>query len=212
MASSLSDQILMAVINKLLLGGVILGVGYLVNKSFERFRVQIREEQAQRQKIFDLEEQLSVERLNEELKLVERQISEFYWPIYLRLEKDNVMWLRISYLSSSQEVLPQEASNVVEREFLLKNHDEIIEIIESKIHLIGDPLDSEDLIEELLKYIKHIAVYKTIRSVKSLEEINPIDLDEPFPKKLFPLIKKNFYVLQTRQEELKTTKSKRFKG
>ncbi|EKF04344.1 MULTISPECIES: hypothetical protein [unclassified Tolypothrix] len=62
------------------------------------------------------------------------------------------------------------------------------------------------MINELLKYIKHVAVYKTIRSVKELERFNPVDMNEPFPEKLFPLIESNFRSLQHKYEYLRNVK------
>lgn len=203
---TLLESIILGVVDKLLIGGIVLVAGHWINKRLEKFKAETNREYAQKQKIFELEHQLTFSRLNAELEFIERQISEFYWPIYLRLEKDNVMWQRIKSLSPSNDVLPEAASEVIEKEFILKNHQEIVEIIEEKIHLIGDITNSNELINELLKYIKHVAVYKTLRSVKELQHINPFDLNEPFPAKLFPLINKNFSELQDKYENLKKIK------
>lgn len=97
-------------------------------------------------------------------------------------------------------------AKLVEKEFILKNHQEIVYIIESKIHLAENSANSKELINELLKYIKHVAVYKTIRSIKELQMFNPIDLNEPFPQNIFPLIENNFRELQNRYEHLKAIK------
>ncbi|MEG4964993.1 MULTISPECIES: hypothetical protein [unclassified Microcoleus] len=80
-------------------------------------------------------------------------------------------------MSAEKNVLPESASEAIEKEFILKNHQEIVEIIESKIHLAENSNDSKELINELLKYIKHVAIYKTIRSIKELQRFNPIDLN-----------------------------------
>lgn len=205
---ALAEEIIVLFVDKLLIGGIVLVAGYWVNKRFEKFKAETNREYSQKQKIFELENQLTLSRLNTELEFIERQISEFYWPIYLRLEKDNVMWQRIKSLSSAKNVLPGAASDLIERDFILKNHQEIVEIIESKIHLVGNAINSRELINELLQYIKHIAVYKTIRSVKELQRFNPIDFKEPFPEKLFPLIESNFHKLQDTYESLKRIKLK----
>jgi hypothetical protein len=203
---NLKDSIILAIFDKILIGGIVLIAGYWINKRFEKFKVETNRQSAEKQKIFELENQLALNRLNEELELIEKQISDFYWPIYLRLEKDNTMWQRISCLSADKNVLPGAASDLIEKEFILKNHQEIVEIVESKIYLAGNLASSEELIDELLKYIKHVAVYKTIRSVKELQKLNPISLNEPFPEKLFPLIEKKFHELQEKYEKLKRMK------
>lgn len=202
----LSEKIIVLVIDKALLGGIVLVVGYQLNKRFEIFKNDINQRYRQRQLIAELENQLAISQYNAELEFIERQISEFYWPIYLRLEKDNVMWKRIKSLSAEKNVLPEAASEAIEKDFILKNHQEIVEIIESKIHLAGDSANGKELIDELLKYIKHVAVYKTIRSIKEFQRFNPIDLNEPFPEKIFPLVEKNFRELQNRYENLKKVK------
>jgi hypothetical protein len=47
---------------------------------------------------------------------------------------------------------------------------------------------------------------KTIRSIKELQRFNPIDLNEPFPEKIFPLVENNFRELQKKYEKLKKAK------
>ena len=214
---NLSDKIIELVIDKVLIGGIVLAAGYWLNKRFEIFKNETNEkyhqrqliaelENQQKQQISILEDQITIAQYNAELELIERQISEFYWPIYLRLEKDNVMWKRIKSLSSEKSLLPEAASEAIEKEFILKNHQEIVEIIESKIHLAENSNDSKELINELLKYIKHVAIYKTIRSIKELQRFNPIDLNEPFPERIHPLIENKFIELQNRYEHLKKVK------
>jgi hypothetical protein len=214
---ALSEKVIELVIDKVLLGGIVLAAGYWLNKRFEIFKNETNEkyrqrqliaelENQQKQQISELENQLAIARYNAELEFIERQISEFYWPIYLRLEKDNMMWKRIKSLGSDKNALPDAASEAIEKDFILKNHQEIVEIVESKIHLAENSANSRELIDELLKYIKHVAVYKTIRSIKELQKFNPVDLNEPFPPKLFPLIENNFRELQSRYENLKNAK------
>ncbi|MEG4285013.1 hypothetical protein QUB68_17955 [Microcoleus sp. A006_D1] len=213
----LSDKIIELIIDKILIGGIVLAAGYWLNKRFEIFKNETNEkyhqrqliaelENQQKQQISILEDQIAIAQYNAELEFIERQISEFYWPIYLRLEKDNVMWKRIKSLSSEKNVLPEAASEAIEKEFILKNHQEIVEIIESKIHLAENSNNSKELINELLKYIKHVAIYKTIRSIKELQRFNPIDLNEPFPERIHPLIENKFLELQNRYEYLKKVK------
>ncbi len=214
---AISEKLIELVVDKILLGGIVLAAGYWLNKRFEIFKNETNEkfrqrqviaemENQQKQQIFELENQIAMAQYNAELEFIEKQISEFYWPIYLRLEKDNVMWKRIKSLSPEKNVIPEAASDVIEKEFILKNHQEIVNIIETKIHLAENATSSKELINELLQYIKHIAVYKTIRSLKEFQKFNPIDLNEPFPEKLFPLIESNFRELQKRYEYLKKVK------
>ncbi len=224
---ALTEKMIELVVDKLLIGGIVLVSGYWLNKRFEVFKNETNEkynqrqmiielENKQKQQIFELENQIVFARYNAEMEFIESQISEFYWPIYLRLEKDNVMWKRIKSFNMGENVLPDSASNILEKEFILKNHQEIVEIIESKIHLAEisfyeNDSKNQELINELIKYIKHVAVYESIRSVEELKKINPVDLNEPFPDKIFPLIATNFQNLQTRYQHLKNTKFRELK-
>lgn len=212
-----SEKVIELIIDKILLGGIVLAAGYWLNKRFEIFKNETNEKYRQRQLIYELENkqkqqvselenELAIARHNSELEFIERQISEFYWPIYLRLEKDNVMWKRVKQFNMGENPLPDAASEAIEKEFLLKNHEEIVEIIESKIHLAENSANGKELMDELLKYIKHVAVYKAIRAIKELQGVNPFDLNEPFPAKLFPLIENNLHDLQKRYENLKKVK------
>lgn len=208
---AISEKIIELIVDKLLLGSIVLIAGYWLNRRLETFKNEMNEKSQQRQLIAELENQLAMERYNTELELIERQISEFYWPIYLRLEKDSVMWKRIKSLSSENDVLPESISAAIEQEFILKNHQEIVEIIESKIHLAESSANSRELINELVKFIKHVAIYRTIRSISELQQVNPVDLNEPYPANLFPLIERNFRELQNRYEQLKKVKFGEFK-
>ncbi|BAY90807.1 MULTISPECIES: hypothetical protein [unclassified Tolypothrix] len=129
---ALSETIIELVVDKVLIGGIVLVAGYWLNKRFEIFKNETNEkyhqrqliaelEHQQQQQISELENQITMARHNAELEFIERQISEFYWPIYLRLEKDNVMWKRIKSLSHEQNVLPDAASITIEKEFILEN-------------------------------------------------------------------------------------------
>ncbi|MGI0484617.1 hypothetical protein ACN4EK_04210 [Pantanalinema rosaneae CENA516] len=218
----ISEKLVELIVDKLLLGGIVLVAGYWLNKRLEMFKNDMNEKSRQRQliaelenqqkrQIAELENQLAMERYNAELEFIEKQISEFYWPIYLRLEKDNVMWKRIKSLSPENNVLPESASAAIEQEFILKNHQEIVEIIESKIHLAENSANSRELINELVKFIKHVAIYKTIRTIDELCQVNPVDMNEPYPANLFPLIERNLRELQNRYEQLKKVKFGEFK-
>jgi hypothetical protein len=131
------------------------------------------------------------------IELLDRQLSEFYWPVYLRLQKDNAVWRRILDTRSADE-LRQKIGNGIERNFILPNHEEIVALIESKIHLVrADKL----LFDQLLGYIRHIAVYKALRSA-NVYEVHPIHLGEPWPEELFGAIENRVKELQKEYDTL----------
>ena len=75
---NLKDSIILATFDKLLIGGIVLIAGYWINKRFEKFRVETNRQSAEKQKIFELENQLALNRLNEELELIQKQISDLH--------------------------------------------------------------------------------------------------------------------------------------
>lgn len=134
---------------------------------------------------------------NKRIEWLERQLSEFYWPIYLRLQKDNAVWSRIRDVASKDE-LRQKIGSGIERNFILPNHDEIVTLIETKIYLIGA---NQLLFDQLLRYIRHIAIYKALRSA-DVYDTHPINLGEPWPDELFQCIENQAKQLQKEYDEL----------
>jgi hypothetical protein len=131
-----------------------------------------------------------------QLDLLERQLAEFYWPLYLRLEKDNAVWGKILHRDDRTDPIRQKIAWQIESEFLLPNHEAIIKIVEEKIHL-ANPDDI--LLGELLAYIRHVAVFSAPRSAE-IQDRDPIALGEPYPKDLFPLVRERTIDLQKRYD------------
>lgn len=46
---------------------------------------------------------------------VEAQISEFYWPIYIRLQKDNVIWRKIIERTNELDKDKRELAHEIEK-------------------------------------------------------------------------------------------------
>ncbi|MBF2029834.1 MAG: hypothetical protein IGS48_24285 [Oscillatoriales cyanobacterium C42_A2020_001] len=127
------------------------------------------------------QEELTRLRRNKKLEILEKQLSEFYLPLYIRLVKDNLVWMKV--FEQTDNPLSSEVRKNLELKFILPNHDEIMKIIESKIHLARA---DQRLSEEMSKYIRHIAVYKALRESGVFDK-DPIAFGEPFPKDFFNL-------------------------
>ena len=186
---TLQEEIIKILLDKLAIGGLLLLGGFLTNKAIERLKYAEA-----------LRNELTKQRFITRLQLIERQLTEFYWPIYLRLQKDNVVWERMLDKSREDNEPLQKIGTVIETDFILPNHEEMVEIIESKIHLAQ--LD-EELLEALLSYIKHIAVYKAARSAGFLDLHNTQkNLLPPWPENLYPAIERRTKVLQNEYDDL----------
>jgi len=136
-------------------------------------------------------------RLKKQVELLETQLSQFFWPLYIRLCKDTVIWERILD-KNNPSGLEQKIGAVIEEKIIMPNHGEILKLIEAKMHLAhGDGL----LMEELKKYLKHISVYQALQEAGEKDKF-PEDVGEPWPQALIPLVEDRVYALQARYDEL----------
>jgi len=85
----------------------------------------------------------------------------------------------------------------VELDVLLPNHEAACKIIQDNIHLAADAT----LVKIMLKYIKHVTIYRAIRATGD-KETDPIDVGEPWPAEVFPAVAAATLDHQKRFEEL----------
>ncbi|MCC7140233.1 MAG: hypothetical protein IT460_17570 [Planctomycetes bacterium] len=131
------------------------------------------------------------------IAFVEQQLSRFFWPVYLRLQKDNTIWEKLSDREHPTDEARRRVGERIESGVLLPNHDAIVRIIEENIHLALPDPELEPL---LLQYLRHVAVYRTLRECGL--EMDPIAAGEPWPKGLFPMVAERTQALQRRYSQL----------
>lgn len=176
---------------------VVLLISFFLNNRAERAkdeREQIRRERA------------NAEALKREKRaFIEKQLTEFYYPVILRLHKDNAVWELWNENQYSKE--RKNVAAQIERDFMLPNHEDAIKIIDSKFHLIRNDSDPDDqiskLIIEIRKYERHVALYKALRATGSRE--NPIDwnrYEDKYPKNLYYVIRDRINSLKKQHAEL----------
>ncbi|MGD1899304.1 MAG: hypothetical protein ACFB16_20445 [Phormidesmis sp.] len=141
------------------------------------------------------QEELSRIRRDKKIQLLERQLSEFYWPIYIRLEKDNLIWEKVFDQNSGVDPAVQKT---LETTHILPNHQEVMEILSNKIHLARA---REPLAKALSDYIRHIAVYQAIRQA-GIHDRDPLQFGEPYPTEIFKLIESEKNRLQAEYDRL----------
>lgn len=85
------------------------------------------------------------------LQYVTSQLKEFYWPILIRLEKNNAIYNKLddSFIGQS-----------IDESVILPNHLEIVKILEDKMHLAQ--ADSAFL-NEIAHYVGHVYTYQSLR-------------------------------------------------
>jgi hypothetical protein len=129
--------------------------------------------------------------LSKQFEFVDRQLSEFYWPLYIRLEKNDIVWERILDIREQDESR-RRLAEAIEQKVILPNHEEITRIIETRMHLAhADPAFTRSL----LRYINHVTLHKALRDAGEAHKF-PADLGVPWPKELFPMVKERTEALQ----------------
>jgi hypothetical protein len=137
--------------------------------------------------------------LEKRFDFLERQLSLFYWPIHIRLEKDNVVWRRILDIDHEDETKRKIATEI-ERSVILPNHEEILGILSTQMHLAQA---HKKLRAAILQYINHVSVYKALRAVE-INDAFPLGRGVGWPHDLFPMIKAQTEQLQAEYDALRT--------
>jgi hypothetical protein len=134
--------------------------------------------------------------IQKKARFLEQQLSKFYWPIYLHLEKDNLIWERLKERDQNPESPASKLSLQIEKDAILPNHRAAVVTIERYLHLAGDIA----IVEDSLRYIRHVKVYEMLRSAGLKDD--PISHKEPYPNDLFAMIKERVFALQAEYDSL----------
>lgn len=137
------------------------------------------------------------------VEYLEKKLTNFLNPIINAIEFDSETWERISALSDSNNIYPENISEHMEKEFILANHGRAVDLARENMHFLE--LDSE-LHKELVKYMRHVAAFQTIRALG--EPLNPIDIDEPFPDQLKRLMREEYRKTQKEYDALMSDPNK----
>lgn len=129
------------------------------------------------------------------IDFLERQLSQFYWPLYLHLQKNNVIWEHLIRKKTSDDSVHAPVDNQLYKGFFLPNHDVMVKIIESNVHLAQPDQEFEAL---LLRFVRHVTIYKAIRDAGL--SCDPIDVGEPWPERFFPAVESRLRSLQQKYD------------
>jgi len=187
------EQLAITLIDKAAIGALVLFAGFWLNRALEKFKAnQARESDRERL------------RIQKQVEYLDRQLSEFYYPIYIRLHIDGATWKRILDREHGAEDLRARVGGQIERDVLLPNHEAIVAIIQTRIHLAES---DQEAFDAMLAYVRHVAVYRALRAV-GCNDRDPIALNEPWPKQLLPVIERTTARLQQQYDSLVWTKTK----
>jgi uncharacterized protein (DUF2164 family) len=143
------QELIITLIDKLAIGALLLLGGYLLNRLLKSH--ESREA---------LENEKAKLRDEKRLEFLERQLCEFYWPLYIRLEKDRCIWKKILDINSEKGSLVQKVGLAVETRVILPNHEAMIALIETHIHLAQA---DKNLTKKLMEYIRLATEYQALR-------------------------------------------------
>jgi hypothetical protein len=129
--------------------------------------------------------------LTKRVEVLDLQLSQFYWPLYIRLEKNEVIWKRIFDVGEVDEGKRRLAAEI-ENSVILPNHAEIVVIIETRMHLAEA---DADFTRELLHYIHHVTLHRALRAAGDTRAF-PMDYGVAWPELLFPMVKRRTAALQ----------------
>ena len=124
-------------------------------------------------------------------------LSKFYWPLYLRLQRDNIIWNRIRDRASDDE-RRRNLARRIEQEVLLPNHREMLRILETNLHLA---IPDEAFDKEVLKYVRHADLYLCLRAAEIWDK-DPINFDEPWPKGFYAAVESRLRALQKEHDNI----------
>jgi hypothetical protein len=181
------EQVIITLLDKALIGGLLLAGGYGLNRALEKFRSDNTRDN-DRERL----------RSQKELDYLERQLSEFYYPIYVRLHIDGATWERLLDRKHGNNDLGSKIGREIEKSVLLPNHEAIVSIIQSKIHLAES---DQAAFDAMLKYVRHVAVYRALRT-GGFTDRDPLDVGEPWPFELLPIIEQTTAQLQWKYDQL----------
>lgn len=181
------EQLTITLVDKAAIGALLLLAGFGLNRLLERFKAD-RARENEREKL----------RNQKQVDYLERQLSEFYNPICIRLHIDGATWRRILDRQHGDDDLRSKVGRQIEKDVLLPNHEAVVSIIQSKIHLA---VADADELAVMLAYVRHVAVYRAMRAVSCYDR-DPIALGEPWPKDFLPIIERTQARLQEEYNRL----------
>ena len=126
------------------------------------------------------------------IDFLERQLSLFYWPLYIHLQKNNVVWDHLLSRKPAEIETMQVVTHQLYHCFLLPNHENTLKLIEANIHLAQPDEELEGLI---LCFIRHVTIFRALRD-GGLKNVDPIAVGEPWPRELFPAVERRLRLLQ----------------
>lgn len=196
-----AEELKLLIVDKILIAGIAGFIWYVYSQRQKTLdRAQERADAAE-QEARNLKRESTLRIIDDRIAFLERRLEHFLWPLVLCMRKDDAIWQRVPGLYSDGSQLPTEAGVLVESTVLLPNHKRAVEIIEQNFHLVAT---EDSLIGPMIQYIRHVAVFRSLREAKS--NLNPTDVKEPFPSDFSVILQEH---LDRSRQELAELKQRR---
>jgi len=124
--------------------------------------------------------QSAVARNSAKVRFIDRQLSELYYPVQLRLRKDNALQKFWNDHSKDEPEIFEEMKAAQ-----LRNHLENIATIEKHADLLrnsDERFDIRDLLEALLLYQRHVTLFAAIQAAHNKRSPYDVDHEWGYPK------------------------------
>ena len=126
-------------------------------------------------------------------ELLESKLQKFYWPIFIRLEKNEDIYIDLYQgKKEAEDTLAHKIANTIEKEILMPNHKEILEVI-TKYRYLANPDKSID--GYLKAYIRHVSVYYGLIDAK-VDKFPEAVSNAPYPPGIYEYFKEKTLNLQ----------------
>jgi hypothetical protein len=186
-----TQKIILLVIDKLGIGLLILFAGFLLNRILKRGELKIILENELEKLRQSFANDLGKLGKSKTLEYAERQLSEFYWPLYIR-------WFTLGSLRSmrhKQEAKQQTVRSLAEQEVIVQK--EMVSIIHTAIHLMED---NGPFFDALRRFSAYSAAFQAeLETVSTAGE--PEDLKKLWPSEMLNYLLSEPFRLQKQFDE-----------
>jgi hypothetical protein len=159
---------------------------------------------------FSRRNQVTMESWKIRARILEQRLSEFYWPLYAALMRDQLLWQKVfedlrapagqgpEWLQRVADDQRRQLSVNLESGVLLPNHLAAVQVIREKMHLAN----ADNAFETLLgRYVRHVDIYDALRKT-GIDNVDPMNVGEAFPHDLTEEVKARLDRYQAEEEGL----------
>jgi len=127
---------------------------------------------------------------------LQQQLTRFYWPLYLVLEKDDLIYERLTERDEDPNSNASRLSIYIEANSVLPNHQAAAKVIEDFLYLAG----AHEVVTACVAYIRHVKVFEMLSAAGV--KTDPINQGAPYPKGFKDLLREHCMKLQAEYDQM----------